>query len=97
MCVCWWEGAGLPFFLWKERESEEKGRANDNRGCFGVDKDIHYWSQSKDSNAPAWLGRDKAGSGAWRRWEARVRSRALDLNLSSGSPKFQLCGLKQVT
>ena len=59
----------MPFFLWKKRESEEKGRANDNGRCFEVDKDIHYLSQSQDSSFPARLGRDKAGSETWRRQE----------------------------
>ena len=78
----------MPFFLWKKRESEEKGRANDNGRCFEVDKDIHYLSQSQDSSFPARLGRDKAGSETWRRQEERVKSRALDVNLSSGSLIF---------
>lgn len=50
VCVLGQRKAGLPFFLWKRRESDEKGRANDNGRCFEVDKDIHYLSQSKDSS-----------------------------------------------
>ena len=53
VCVLGRRRASLPFFLWKKREREEKGRANDNGRCFEVEKDVHYLSQSQDSSFPA--------------------------------------------
>lgn len=34
-------GDRLALYLWKEKKSGKRGRANENRGCFGVGNDIH--------------------------------------------------------